>query len=244
MEMMMMMMMMMMMFGVVASAGLAFFMYQNDVFDVDNDNDGDDDDGDSSGGENCVPIARKACDDAGKTGGDERGACIKKEKEACMAIDGNYWDVDEGDDTKAEDDKYVSLEGKDVLVPAEVRGHTSEDCVYFYDYHPPWTSSAGGVRAHGRWCLSDGKQGEDIPIWETKNKSGDLGHKSVDYIRLGKNIKLTVYGDHHKPDGVFVGKGTNDVFLGSDWGNNKLLHMRDHGAVKADDIDGFKIEKL
>jgi hypothetical protein len=242
MEMMIMMMMMMMMLGVVASLGLGFFMYNSDQWTIGR---GDDDDGDdsSSGGENCVPIARKACDDKGKTSGDARGKCIKEEKDACMAIDGNYWDVDEGDDSKAEDDKYIDLEGTDVLVPAEARGHTSENCVYFYDYNPPWTSSAGGIRAHGRWCLDDGTD-KDVAIWSVKDKSGDLGHKSVDYIRLGKKAKLTVYSDHSKPDGGFEGKGKTDVFLGSDWGNKKLLHMREHGSIGADDIDGFRLEKL
>ena len=193
----------------------------------------------TSSGKNCVVVARDEC--SGKTG-DDRASCISKSKKTCMETSGNYWDPDKATEQTNEENKYIKADwlDSDILVPAEARKHTDENCVYFYDYHPPWTDSNGGIRKWGQWCIHDGVD-RDVPIWDVKNNTGGLGHKDVDYIRVGKNIDLTVWDNHIKtPD--FKGSGESKMYLGSDFGNKRLIDSG-HNGVGSNDIDAFRIAK-
>lgn len=133
---------------------------------------------------------------------------------------------------------------KQVRVPDVAQSDTSEDCVYFYNHDTKWTDGDGqngSISASGQWCIGDGID-RHVPIWETKSQRGEMKHDSVDYVRLGKNLNMTVWDNHNGKSGdEFRGEGKEKLYSGSLSGNGVLLHAKD--GVGGDNIDAFKITK-
>lgn len=144
-------------------------------------------------------------------------------------------------------DEYVKASWEDnklVRVPDVARSDTNEDCVYFYSHDKAWTDGDGqngSVAASGQWCVGDGLD-KHVPIWETKSQRGELKHDMVDYIRLGKNLNMTVWDNHNGASSdYFRGEGKEKLYSGSLTGNGVLIHAKD--GVGSDNIDAFKITK-
>lgn len=133
-----------------------------------------------------------------------------------------------------------------ISLPEEAHGDTDENCVYFYDHGKKWTDGDGKdgtIKSSGQWCISDGVD-KHIPIWETKKQRGNLGHNKVDYIRLGKNLNVSIWNNHNKLKGDdFKGKGSTDTLRGGSYGLSKLISVEYDTDIKGNDIDAFMITK-
>jgi hypothetical protein len=217
---MMMMMMMMMMVGVCMVAAVSSVIAMNsDSFntttvagtDPPSTGSGNDTTGN---GTNCYVTAQANCSQ--HKGGKERGWCIGKEKKKCMEA-GGYWDPSQQGKEDLEEKKKTivqSWDGADVDVLPQAYNDINENCVYFYD-SDPWNQAAPKYRGHGWACLGDGQallspvEGQQFHhVGQIKNKMGtfleshekygdDIGSgpisNHVDYMRVGKNINVTVY---------------------------------------------------
>ena len=200
--------------------------------------------------ENCVTNVRTLCD--GERGND-RTTCFAEHKAACMAIGGKKWDP-EGADADArneglEEHKYADLNGTQIVLPESVRDDTDENCAYFYDAHPyPWSKTEGGTRSSRKWCVLDGV-GEDTHITQARGLVNSLQTDQTDYVRVGKNVKVTLYKDQGKRgwegDKWFGSEGAaSRKLFGSDGGNKKVYDMRDVTQVGTNKLDGFRLERL
>lgn len=215
-----------------------------------NDSSDSSDSSDPYAAENCVTNVRKLCD--GKRGND-RTTCFAEHKKACMAIGGKKWDP-EGADADARNEgldehKYADLNGTQIVLPESARDDTDENCAYFYDAHPyPWSKTEGGTRSSRKWCISDGV-GEDKQISQAHGLVNSLQKDQTDYVRVGKNVAVTLYKDQGKRgwegDKWFGAEGAASKKLyGSDGGNKKVYDMRDATQVGNNKLDGFRLDKL
>jgi len=147
--------------------------------------------------------------------------------------------------TYYQNDAYVTADWTDerIKLPPEAREDQDDDCVYFYDYSNEWTSGGGtdgSIRSSSKWCLSDG-QNIPTPIWEATKIHGDgLGHDTVNYLRLGKNVNVSLWNNWSNNNG-FKGTGNESRYLGRDYGLHKLIRL--NKEVKEDDLDAFQIDK-
>jgi len=134
----------------------------------------------------------------------------------------------------------------EMKLPEKAKNHTDDNCVYFYDHGKKWTDGNGKdgtINNSGQWCLDDGVD-KHVPIWYAKGQQGSLSHNSVDYIRLGKNLDLTLWNDHNRVSGDnFRGAGGTYSIRGKDYGLSKLIHVGKDTTLKQNDIDAFMISK-
>lgn len=139
----------------------------------------------------------------------------------------------------------------EIKLPEKAKDDKDHNCVYFYDHGKKWTDGGGKdgtIKASGRWCISDGVD-KHIPIGYAKNQQGILRMNTVDYIRLGKNLNVTVWdnADNNRiGEDNFKGKGNQYTFRGENYGLSKLIRVDkdSDGAIKRDDIDAFSISKV
>jgi hypothetical protein len=196
------------------------------------------------GAENCYVVAQTKCDGVK---GKKRDDCIGKEKKRCMSS-GGYWDpsLKAKDEVKAK--RYTIVQdwdGKEVDVPGSAVNDTNQNCVYFYD-SGDWELSGAVPTNRGEWCIDrDGSMTKPLAIWHLKNKEGDRADESVhkygfgdkmDYMRIGRNVKVTVYNDFNN------GVGTQArVYYGDDPAKEGKLLIAGH---QRNTTSGFKAERI
>ena len=255
--------------GVLCSMVLAFIMFYNNGNLLSTATDAPSTTDPASSGENCYHVAQSNCQ--GKTG-KERGSCISSEKNKCMKTEGNYWDTSQTakDDLSAKKNTIIQAwNDQEVDVLPQAYNDINENCVYFYD-SDPWNQSAPKYRGHGWACLGDGQkklpavEGQQFyHVGDIKNKKGSFteSHEKygedrgagpisnhVDYMRVGKNIDVTVYDGWRfdkQDDGTYKGTWNNSQeykFLGSNYGTGKLISLGDQ-AWGFNKLSGFNIEK-
>jgi hypothetical protein len=162
-----------------------------------------------------------------------------------------YWKDDDGDDGDESDlspttgtgETHLFSDdnpGQEYTLPTGALEDTSEDCVYMYESgaQPGWRHEGSVLVNSGQWCLSDKRINERINVDDLKKKRhSDDTNKSMinklDYIRLGKNLNMTVYKDVNDTEGK--------KFFGGKYGNKNILDLDYHDGW-VNDIEYFKIE--
>jgi len=130
--------------------------------------------------------------------------------------------------------------GQEYTLPHGALDDTSEDCVYMYESgaQPGWKHEGSVIVNSGQWCLKDGRINQRINVDDLKNKRhSDEKNKSMlnklDYIRLGKNINMTVFKDVNDTEGK--------KFFGGEYGNKSIIDL-DYHDDWVNEIEYFKIE--
>lgn len=133
--------------------------------------------------------------------------------------------------------------GKTYKLPTGVINDRSEDCAYLYESgRGGWKegSEENSLVNGGSWCLADGT-GSRMEINSLKRKrhahesEADRNMKDkLDYIRLGKNVNVTIY----KNEGDTTGK----TFSGSSYGADKIIDLEDHSGW-VNKVQYFKVDK-
>jgi hypothetical protein len=227
------------MYAMMQSSGSLSGQTTNPPADMASTDAGDSGSSETDGAENCYTVVQKKC--AGIKG-KKREWCIGHQKKKCLA-NGGYWDKSKGKE-EVDSGKYTIVQdwdGKEVDVPGSAVDDTSQNCVYFYD-SGDWELSGEAPTNRGEWCVDrDGSMSNPLAIWHLKNKSGDrvdgygFGDK-MDFMRIGRNVKVTVYDNFNN------GVGTKErVYRGDDPTREGKLLIAGH---KRNTVSGFKAESI
>jgi len=188
--------------------------------------------------ENCYVTAHKACD--GKKG-KSRDWCIGDQRKKCIAK-GGAWDATNGKDdlNKARATILQDWDGAEVEVPGAAQADTNQNCVYFYDSED-WSKSGKVPENRGEWCIDrDGSMNAPLAIWNLKNKTGNKADKTygfndiMDFARIGRNVKLTVYNDFNNGKGLY-----ENVYYGNASGKEGKLILIGRGR---NTVSGFQVQ--
>jgi hypothetical protein len=189
--------------------------------------------------ENCYVTAHTACD--GKKG-KSRDYCISDQKKKCLSK-GGKWDTLNGKDDLNKKKSMITQDwdGQEVEVPGSALNDTNQNCVYFYD-SDDWSRTGKVPDNRGEWCIDrDGVMNAPQAIWYLKNKTGVRSDNTrfndiMDFARIGRNVKLTVYQDFAN------GRGSNEnTYYGNASGKEGKLILVGRGR---NTVSGFQVQSI